>query len=125
MYLWLRIQSAINMDVILWIYGYYIVDILFKDVETCGSIYYIKRYCCNKYTLVMYNCAIDGCNKNHSVTCLQGGPRCFSSLFILRIATFLFEHSFDFTKSECLLSKLNISVLFLTPLFTFCLLTYG
>ena len=27
-YLWLHIQSAINMDVSLWIYEYYIVDIL-------------------------------------------------------------------------------------------------
>jgi hypothetical protein len=27
-YLWLHIQSAINMDIIAWIYGCYIVDIL-------------------------------------------------------------------------------------------------
>jgi hypothetical protein len=28
MYLWLHIQSAINMDVLMWIYRYYIVDML-------------------------------------------------------------------------------------------------
>jgi hypothetical protein len=27
-YLWLHIQSALNMEVNVWIYGYYIVDIL-------------------------------------------------------------------------------------------------
>jgi len=33
MYLWLHMQSAINIDVTAWTYGYYIVDILniFKD----------------------------------------------------------------------------------------------
>ena len=37
----------------------------------------------------------------------------------------LFEPSFDFTKSGCLPSKLSISVQFLTPLFTFCLVIHG
>ena len=32
MYLWLHIQFAINIDVIAWIYGYYIVNILLVDV---------------------------------------------------------------------------------------------
>ena len=60
---------------------------------------------------MIYNCAFVGCNKNYSVTSLQDGPRWYFSPFISHVATFLFEHGFDFTKSGCLPSKLNIYLL--------------